>query len=216
MADRLSPDVDIVAARRQAGAAGAPVVAVLPGSRKSEVSRLGPVFAQAARHLETRYPDIDIIAPMATPAIRELFGRQVSAAGAGKVILLDGDAETAISAADVVLLASGTATLQTALLGKPMVAAYRLAPLTYALAKGLGLVKVPYISLPNLLTDEPQVPEFIQGAATPRALADAVAGLLDDEARRRSVATAFRSLQTTLARDADQRAAEATLEVASR
>jgi lipid-A-disaccharide synthase len=153
---------------------------------------------------------------MATPAIRELFGRQVSSAGAGKVILLDGDAETAISAADVVLLASGTATLQTALLGKPMVAAYRLAPLTYALAKGLGLVKVPYISLPNLLTDEPQVPEFIQGAATPRALADAVAGLLDDEARRRSVATAFRSLQTTLARDADQRAAEATLEVASR
>ena len=216
MADRLSPDVDSVAARRMAGSVGSPVVAVLPGSRKSEVSRLGPVFAEAVHHLESRYPNIDIIAPMATPAIRELFGRQVSAAGAGKVILLDGDAETAISAAEVVLLASGTATLQTALLGKPMVAAYRLAPLTYALAKGLGLVKVPYISLPNLLTEEPQIPEFIQGAATPRALADAVAGLLDDEDRRRAVATAFRSLQSTLARDADQRAAEATLEVASR
>jgi lipid-A-disaccharide synthase len=216
MADRLSPDVDSVAARNAAGASGAPVVAVLPGSRKSEVSKLGPVFAEAAQLLEVRYPEIDIIAPMATPAIRELFGRQLKAAGATKVILLNGEAETAISAADVVLLASGTATLQTALLGKPMVAAYRLAPLTYALAKGLGLVKVPYISLPNLLTDEPQVPEFIQGAATPGALADAVAGLLDDADRRRSVATAFRSLQSTLARDADQRAADATLEVAAR
>jgi lipid-A-disaccharide synthase len=216
MADRLSPDVDSVAARNAAGASGAPVVAVLPGSRKSEVSKLGPVFAEAAQLLEVRYPEIDIIAPMATPAIRELFGRQLKAAGATKVILLNGEAETAISAADVVLLASGTATLQTALLGKPMVAAYRLAPLTYAMAKGLGLVKVPYISLPNLLTDEPQVPEFIQGAATPDALADAVAGLLDDADRRRSVATAFRSLQSTLARDADQRAADATLEVAAR
>lgn len=216
MADRLSPDVDSVAARNAAGASGAPVVAVLPGSRKSEVSKLGPVFAEAAQLLEVRYPEIDIIAPMATPAIRELFGRQLKAAGATKVILLNGEAETAISAADVVLLASGTATLQTALLGKPMVAAYRLAPLTYAMAKGLGLVKVPYISLPNLLTDEPQVPEFIQGAATPGALADAVAGLLDDADRRRSVATAFRSLQSTLARDADQRAADATLEVAAR
>jgi lipid-A-disaccharide synthase len=214
MADRLEPDPDVTAARTAVSAMGNPVVAILPGSRMSEVSRLGPVFAETARVLASRYAAIEFVAPMATSTIHNAFQQHLDAAGCTSVILLDGDAETAIRAADVVLLASGTATLQTALLGRPMVVAYRLAPLTYAIAKGTGLVKVPYIALPNLLTERPQVPEFIQQEATPEALADAVGGLLDDRGRRASIAETFAELRTILARDANQRAADAVLAVA--
>jgi lipid-A-disaccharide synthase len=127
--------------------------------------------------------------------------------------LTDGGAETVLTSADVVLVASGTATLQAALLGKPMVAAYRLASLTYAIAKGLNLVKVPYFSLPNLLTEEPLVPEFLQGEGSPVALASAVGDLLEDAARRDVIASEFAVLRTQLARGADQRAANAVLAV---
>ena len=94
-----------------------------------------------------------------------------------------------------------------------MVAAYRLAAMTYAIAKGLNLVKVPYFSLPNLLTSEPLVPEFLQREGSPFALASAVADLLHDDARRKVIATEFAALRTQLARGADERAAEAVLAV---
>ena len=216
MADRLAETADRQQARESTGVFGTPVVAVLPGSRMSEVSRLGPVFARAADLLRDRYPNVGFVAPMATDAIRELFSGHLDAGTSSRFILTKGDADTAITAADVVLLASGTATLQTALLGRPMVVAYRLAGLTHAIAKGLGLVKVPYISLPNLLTESPLVPEFIQSAATPEALAAAVGALLDDADRRAAITKEFRALRDLLAQDADQRAAQAVLETAAR
>jgi lipid-A-disaccharide synthase len=177
----------------------------------SEVSRLGPLFAATASRLSATCPDIEFVAPMATTRIAAAFTAHCDEAGVDRISLLDGDAETAIAAADVVLLASGTATLQTALLGRPMVVAYQLAALTYGIAKGMGLVKVPHIALPNLLTEKPMVPEFIQSEATPAALSAAVGDLLNDPQRRNQIAAEFQVLRTTLARDADQRAAEAVL-----
>ena len=128
----------------------------------------------------------------------------------------DGDSESAISAADVVMLASGTAALQTALLGKPMVVAYRLAWLTYAIVQAFNLVKVPYVSLPNLLTAEPLVPELIQGEATAANLSQAVVELLENPERCADIRVAFDSLRSDLARDADARAAAAVIETACR
>jgi len=217
MADRapVAPDTD--SARAQLGVTAAKVVAVLPGSRHSEVSRLGQVFADACRILADRYEQLEFVAPMATPALREEFSQQLKNAGmTGRFRLIDGNADTVIEAADSVLVASGTASLQTALMRKPMVGAYRLGPLTYAIAKVFGLVKVPYFTLPNLLTETPLVPEFLQDAANASELANAIAGLLDDPARCQHIARQFGELRSTLARNADERAAAAVLEVAAR
>jgi len=114
-------------------------------------------------------------------------------------------------AADVVLLASGTAALESALLAKPTVAAYRLGKMTYAIFKTLNLVKLNYFTLPNLLTGTPLVPEFIQDNARPAKIARAVIKLLDDPDRRRSIGERFARLRTELAQNADQRAADAVV-----
>ena len=152
---------------------------------------------------------------MATATIRKLFAGQLENAGvAAGFTLTTGDAQNVMAAADVVLLASGTATLQAALLGRPMVAAYRIAPLTYAIMKTFRLLKVPYFTLPNLLTDEPLVPEYLQGAANPETLANAVSDLLQDADRRAAITTRFADLRTALALGADKRAAQAVLGLA--
>jgi lipid-A-disaccharide synthase len=127
---------------------------------------------------------------------------------------LEGRSQSAIIAGDVVLLASGTAALEAALLCRAMVAAYKLAPLTYALARVLRLVKVRYFTLPNHLTEKPLVPEFLQAAAHPAALADEVALLLDDDRKRHCIELEFASLRATLARGASDRAAQAVLDMA--
>lgn len=211
LANHLPAEPDGAAARAELGLQDSPVVAILPGSRMSEVTRLMPVFLETADILAERYRDVQFVAPMATPKIRAYIERLLADDTGLSLELTDGDAETVISAADVVLLASGTATLQTALLGKPMVVAYRLAALTYAIAKLLDLVKVPYVSLPNLLTEDPLVPEFIQQDAKPASLADALDALLADESRRAAIATEFATLRSALARDADRRAADAVI-----
>jgi lipid-A-disaccharide synthase len=152
---------------------------------------------------------------MASDRLRPLFESEVQKAGvADRFHLVDGNAQLVMASADVVLLASGTAALEAALLERPVVAAYRLAPLTYWLAKGLRLVKVPYFTLPNLLTPEPQVPEFLQGAATAEALCTAVVDLLDSPDRRRAIAREFARLREQLAQGADRLAANAVLGLA--
>lgn len=128
--------------------------------------------------------------------------------------LLDGDSESAMLAADVVLLASGTAVLESALLGRPTIAAYRLAPVTHAIAIGMGFVKLTYYTLPNLLTSAPLVPEYMQKDAQPAAIAAAVSELLDDPERRRFISDEFAKLRTELALDANRRAAESVYELA--
>jgi lipid-A-disaccharide synthase len=120
-----------------------------------------------------------------------------------------------MSAADVVLLASGTAVLEAAMLGKPAVATYRVNSLTYWIGQSLlRLVKLTHYTLPNLLTEEPLVPEFIQHDAQPGPIADAVIALLDDPQRRQSISERFGRLRSELALDADQHAADAVLRLA--
>ena len=217
MADAIPTDLDADKVRSALGIEAEIVVAVLPGSRVSEVTRLGPVFASACARLAAAEPGMRFVAPMTTDKIRQLFAAQLAAEDiASRFLLLAGDAQSAIAAADVVLLASGTAALQAALLCRPMVAAYRFAPLTYAIMWTLRLWKVPYFTLPNFLTPEPLVPEFLQYAANPEALADAVSCLLKDPAKRAAISEQFSSLRQELARGADKLAAQAVLDLAQK
>ncbi len=215
LADSVDTDIDSAAMRRQLGLTAPRVIAVMPGSRRNEIARLGPVFAKACGLLIDRYPDLQFVAPMVSPTLREAFKVQIDAAGMGDHLkLIDGNAVAAIVAADVVLLASGTASLQTALYGRPMVAAYKLSPLTYLMHRWFNLVKVNYFAMPNLLTDEPMVPEFLQDDATPEALSAAIAELLDDPERRAVIESRFVALRAELTRGAQQRAAKAILDLA--
>jgi lipid-A-disaccharide synthase len=220
MADRMPIIPDTMRARSELGintGDSCKVLAVLPGSRHSEVSRVGPIFAETCARLAALDPNLVFVAPMITPRLKALFAGQLDAAGvADRFVLIDGQAERVITSADVVLLVFGTASLQTALLKKPMVGAHRVAFLTYAIGKGLNIVKVPYYSLPNLLTDEPLVPEFMQHEAQPDALAAAVGRLLGDAAERQRIADRFGVLRTALAQGADERAAQAVLLLARR
>lgn len=214
-ADAAPALVDMAAARRTLDIGDGELVAILPGSRQGEVAHLGDILANTAQRLIAARPDIRFVTPVATPALRELIELRLNEAGVAEhFLLLDGDAQTAMMAADLVLLASGTAALEAALLCKPMVAVYRMAKLTAALVKGLRLVKLTHYTLPNLMTSEPLVPEFIQDDARPEAIAAAVVALMDDPDRRRFISDEFAKLKAELALDADQRAAEAVLGLA--
>lgn len=214
-ADSAPVIVDSEAARRSLGLGTGEVVAVLPGSRKGEVARLGDILAQVAKQLLASRPGIRFVTPVATPALRSMIEQQLAAVGvADSFLLLDGDSEAAMMAADVVLLASGTAALESALLGKPTIAAYRLARITHAIAIGLRMVKLTHYTLPNLLTETPLVPEFMQENAEPSAIAGAVAEMLDDPQRRQMISGEFAKLRAELALNADQRAADAVVELA--
>ena len=181
LADQIPMQVDRSAARAELGiSADARVLALLPGSRQAEVERLADPFAGAAELLAARYPGLVCIAPMVTPALRELFaGHCATLAPRAAVRLLDGNARLALAAADAVLVASGTATLEAALCKRPMVVAYRLGAITAFTLQRLGLVKVRHFSQPNLLADKELVPEFFQEQANAGNLADALANWFD-------------------------------------
>lgn len=215
-ANNLPTDIDAESARRMLDLEGKTVVAVLPGSRTSEVSRLGPIFASAAALLSKKDKNLCFITPVATPKLRPLIERQIAAAGVQDVFrLIDGDSVEAMSAADVVLLASGTAALESALLGKPTVAAYKVAEVSARILQIFNLLKTPYVTIPNLLTEEALIPELIQWAVTPEAVASEVWALLEDDERRAAISSQFAKLRTELALDADQRAADAVIELAT-
>ena len=209
--------VDTAAARAALGVVAPEVVTVMPGSRRGEVQRLGSILAETMRAIHMARPEVRFITPVARPTLRPLIERQLADAGMDRfTTLLDGAADQAMTAADVVLQASGTAVLEAALLQKPTVATYRVAWLTYFIAIKLGLVKLTHYTLPNLLTEVPLVPEFMQEDARPEPIAEAVIGLLDDPERRRAISERFARLRQELAQDADQRAADAVLELARR
>lgn len=209
-ADSAPVSPDMAAARAELGLTAKEVIAILPGSRKSEVLMLGKILMNAAAHIVASHRDVQFVTPIATPGLRGLIEEQVRAAGlSASVTLLEGDSERAMIAADVVLLASGTAALESALLAKPTVAAYRLGRITYAIVMRLGLLKLKYFTLPNLLTESPLLPEFMQGNARPESIAKAVIDLLEDPQRMQSISNRFAKLRIELAQDTDQRAADA-------
>jgi lipid-A-disaccharide synthase len=173
------------------------------------------VFAAAADRIAASRPDVHFVTPIAAPGLRQIFDEYLEQQGVrDRFTLVDGSAQAAMSAADVVLQASGTAVLEAALLRKPAVAAYRVAPLSYFLARYVFRLKLAHYTLPNLLTQEPLVPEFMQRDAQAGPIADAVIALLGDPRRRALISERFDRLRRELALDADQRAADAVLRLA--
>ncbi len=212
-ADVLSPDIDVPAVRRDLGLPlNGRVIAMLPGSRSSEVTRLAPIFAAAAATIAAAEEDVHFVTPVAAPKLRPLIEASLQQhAVADRFTLVDGRSIEAMSAADFVLLASGTAALESALLGKPTVAAYRVAAFTALLMKTFRLLKVSRFTLPNLLTGEALVPEFIQGDAEPNAIAGEVIDLLNDPGRCAAIRERFAKLRSELAMNSNARAADALI-----
>jgi lipid-A-disaccharide synthase len=210
LADELPLDNDRGAARIALGLDDtAPVLALLPGSRANEVRFLGATFLEAAERLCRARPGLQVVIPAATPARREQLETllALSPALADRVTLLDGQAREAMIASDLVLLASGTASLEAMFCHRPMVVAYRMAPATHWLAR--RLVKTPWIALPNLIAREPLVPELIQDAATPEAIAARLDAMLDDAEGRAALEARFAAMHGGLQRDASRRACDA-------
>ncbi|MHC5349565.1 lipid-A-disaccharide synthase [Metapseudomonas furukawaii] len=208
LADAIPLEADRAAARNALDLPlDSPLVALMPGSRGGEVGKLGSLFLDAAERLRSVRPGIRFVLPCASPERRQ----QVEAMLAGRDLplkLLDGRSHEALAACDAVLIASGTATLEALLYKRPMVVAYKVAPLTYRILK--RLVKSPYVSLPNLLAQRLLVPELLQDAATAEALAQTLSPLLDDGEIQTH---GFDVIHRALRQDASREAADAILKL---
>jgi len=187
------------------------VVALLPGSRRSEIAAIAPGFLQAAARLHRARPALRFVLPVA-PGLRGLVEPLAAAHARGVPLqLLDGRSHEALAACDVTLIASGTATLEAALFKRPMVIGYRMAALSWQLMKRMAYQ--PWVGLPNILCREFVVPELIQDRCEPEALARAVLAWLDDEAGVRALRTRFDELHQLLRRDTARRATDAIAQV---
>ena len=199
LADRFALVPDREAARTEIGLdIGAPVLAVLPGSRLSEIHRLGTSFMDAAHRVAASVPGLRIVVPAANARCHRAIEALLPGTDSGIVTLLDGQAHRAMIAADVVLLASGTAALEAMLAKRPMVVGYRIAPFTHAVVKGLGMLKTNVYSLPNILAGKTLVPELMQRDCTPERLADAVVKLFRDAAHRDELVHEFERMHLAL------------------
>lgn len=211
LADVIPLRSDSATARLALGltlATDARIVAVLPGSRSGEVNRLGPLLLDTAIWLHRQRPDLHFLMPAATPALSRLLATLIAErAPALPLTLIQGQSRTVMAASDVALLASGTATLEAMLLKRPMVAAYRVAPITAWIAR--RLVTIPHFTLPNLLAGRTLIPEFIQEAATVASLGPAVLRWLDDTAACEQLNVEFDALHRQLRRNASAQAAAA-------
>ncbi|WP_047284118.1 lipid-A-disaccharide synthase [Pseudomonas protegens] len=205
LADAIPLEADRAAARAELGLPDGPLVALMPGSRGGEVGRLGALFLDAAQRLRAMRPGVRFIMPCASPE-RRVQLEQLLANRDLPLTLLDGQSHKALAACDAVLIASGTATLEALLYKRPMVVAYRLAPLTFWILK--RMVKSPYISLPNLLAQRLLVPELLQDDATADALAQTLSPLIEGGQEQ---TRGFDEIHRTLRRDASNQAAQAVL-----
>jgi lipid-A-disaccharide synthase len=213
LADALPLEPDRNGAREALGIDhDARVLAILPGSRLGEIHRLGRIFFDAATHLAAEMPDLHCVVPAANAACRSAI-ESLRPEGLANVHVLDGHAQRAMIASDAVLLASGTAALEAMLCKRPMVVAYKLAPLTHVIVRAFGLLKVEHVSLPNVLAGEALVPELLQDACTPDGLADALAPFLRSPDAGAMLQPRFREMHLALRRDASARAADAIAEL---
>jgi lipid-A-disaccharide synthase len=189
------------------------VLALLPGSRLGEIKRIGADFIAAAASLQARDPQLQVLAPMATPACRQVFETLLARAEVPlRVRLLEQQSQPLLRAADAVLLASGTAALEALLARTPMVVGYRVSALTYALVRSLRLLKVDRYSLPNVLAGRRLVPECMQAQCTRANLVAELRPLLYDSAAAAAQTEAFAAIHAALKCDASRRAAEAIAE----
>jgi lipid-A-disaccharide synthase len=217
LAETIPMQPDVAAARLALGlAADARVVTVMPGSRMGELKYLAEPFVRAVKLLAARDPGLRFVVPMAGERQRAYFDEIVAGAGLQDVQLLltDQGSHAAIAAADAVLVASGTATLEVALFKKPMVIAYKVMRASWEIMRHMGYQ--PWIGLPNILAREFVVPELLQHAATPEAMADAVWAQLQDAAGRERLAQRFTDMHHSLLRNSAQESAAAVLKVIGR
>lgn len=215
LADMLPLEPDRAAAREQWGIPqDIPVFAVLPGSRQSEMRNLGGPFIGAMHRLQQRYPQAQFIVPFATPQTRALFEAELARQGAHGLNLrcVDGgsvNSHQAMTACDVVLVASGTATLEAALLKRPLVMAYRMGGLSWQLMRRMAYL--PYHSLPNILAGRFVVPEFLQDEVTADNLAQALANAYEDRDTTARLQAVFRDIHLQLRQNTAEKAAQAVL-----
>ncbi|MGP1665907.1 MAG: lipid-A-disaccharide synthase, partial [Rhodanobacter sp.] len=222
LADRFALVADRASARETLQLPhDAPVLAVLPGSRPSELARLGSIFLDAAQRVAEAMPGLRVIIPAANPQVHAALKTLLANAPPREhpPILLDGHAHEAMLAADLVLLASGTATLEAMLAKRPMVVGYRVAPLSYRIARALKMIKTDIYSLPNVLAradgieGDLLVPELMQDDCTAAHLAAATLALFHDSERRGTIVAAFERLHLALRGDLQNQAGERAADV---
>jgi len=193
-----------------------PLLCVMPGSRNSEVQALLDDFMETIAKCLQRQPNMRFVMPAASEALYELLSSRLSEPDIHlirqRILLTRGESQLCMQMSDLVLLASGTATLEAALLGKPMVVAYRLAPLSYAIMS--RMIKIDYVALPNLLTDKAYVQEFIQHDISAESLSSALLSYVEQPALAAEVKNAFRQLHIQLAQNASEKAAAVVLSLA--
>jgi lipid-A-disaccharide synthase len=210
MADEIDGRGDAQVAREELGLSpDRGVLALLPGSRMSEVGRLAQPMLEAAALIRQSRPSLQVITALANERVAGAFESILAQSGVPDVNLIQGRARSVIAAADVVLCASGTATLETLLINRPMVMAYKLAPATYFTAKNFRLIKRQFFALPNILAKQALIPELIQDEVTPGNLAKAANVWLDDPEAVRTLQLEFDNLHQKLRCGASSRAAAA-------
>jgi lipid-A-disaccharide synthase len=214
LAQVIPMEPDMAAARNELGIEqGATVVAMLPGSRISEIKYNTEAFIATAKILCKRDPQLQILVPMVGEKQRAYYIKLVVAARLDgvPVLLVNGKSHTVIAAANVVLVASGTASLEVALFKKPMVIAYKMMEASWQILKHMGYQ--PWIGLPNILAEEFVVPEFLQSAATPEAMANALWQQLNDLSLQSRLRQRFVDMHHSLLRDTATISAQAVLNV---
>jgi lipid-A-disaccharide synthase len=214
LAQVIPLEPDVIAARESLSLPlDATVVAILPGSRMSEIKYNAKTFVQTAKILLERDPNLKIVVPMAGDKQRHYYIQLIVEAGLDDVpiLLIDGQSHAAIAAADTVLVASGTASLEVALFKKPMVIAYKMMEASWQVLKHMGYQ--PWIGLPNILEKEFVVPEFLQSAATPLAMADALWNQLNDINLQQRLKQRFTDMHHSLLRNTAAVSAQAVLDV---
>lgn len=210
LADSLPLQPDTQAARNELGLQGdAPLVAILPGSRGSEVASLGKLFLDTASQLAVKIDGIRFIIPAANDHRRQQIDELIHQYPQLDITVIDGQSLPAMMAADLVLMASGTVTLEAMLLKKPMVVSYRMGKMSYAIFS--RLVKVDHVALPNLLAGKRLVPELIQDDATVENLIEAALGFLNNPAKVEQLQSEFTRLHELLRKNASEAAADALM-----
>ncbi len=210
LADEIGDGLDRAESRRILGLPDAPLLALLPGSRRSEIEHLGRLFLQVAVRVGRSVPGMRCVVAAANAAVADRmrgFARDLQIEDAVDVRIAE--TRNVLGAANSVLVASGTATLETMLMRRPMVVAYKANPFTVWL--GRWLVDIEFFALPNLLAKKLLVPEFLQEEATSEALAEAVIGQLATVSHQQDMLSEFESLADSLRCSASQRAADAVL-----
>jgi lipid-A-disaccharide synthase len=210
MADQIEADTNPAAARAGLGLdPAATTVALLPGSRVSEVSRLARPMIEAAQLLRAHYPDLQLVTAMASEEVDSIFGQALHDLGEQQITRIPGRPRQVIAAGDAVLCASGTATLETMLVNRPLVMAYRIAPSTFWLLKNLKIIRPQLFSLPNILAGSALIPELVQEEASSARMAAELRHWLDNPDQCAALRRRFDELHARLRCGASERAAAA-------